>query len=403
MASYLDAAAIVSTGTALVLYQEPFGLTPGAIGLLSSLLTLSIAAGALVGGNLGDRFGRRKVFTATMILLVLGATLLAAAPAAEFLYVGVVALGFAAGADLPVSLALISEEAPEGARGKLVAFSQVFWYLGLIAAQSVGILAGGLGEFGARILYGHVVVVGIIVLVLRLRVPESRQWMEAKNRVRKDPSDGVKFSTFKQLFKKPLLISFVALALFYSTMNVAANTKGQFGVYMYVKVAGTTVQTASAIMLSLLLVSTTFAIIFMRLVDGPHRMRWFALGIAFTAAQFTIPAVFGITVWTLALGYAFGTMGMAFAFEGIFKVWTQESFPTLMRSTAQGAILAIARVIAAAVALWTPTLLAAGPNILFATLAVLALGAGAIGVWIHRLPKPGAETTAPRPASELTR
>ena len=43
MASYLDAATIVSSGNALVMYQEPLGLSGDQIGVLASALTLSIA------------------------------------------------------------------------------------------------------------------------------------------------------------------------------------------------------------------------------------------------------------------------------------------------------------------------------------------------------------------------
>ena len=55
MASYIDSAAIVSNGTALVIYQKTLGITALEIGMLSGLLTLSIAAGAFGGGRLGDR------------------------------------------------------------------------------------------------------------------------------------------------------------------------------------------------------------------------------------------------------------------------------------------------------------------------------------------------------------
>lgn len=390
MASYLDAAAIVSTGTALVLFKGPLGLTPMTIGLLSSLLTISIAVGSIVGGTLGDRFGRRRVFTATMILLVIGAAVMATASSEQLLYLGVVLLGLAAGADLPVSLALIAEIAPQGARGKLVAFSQVFWYLGLIAAQTMGLFVGGLGETGARLLYAHIVLMAVIVLLFRLRIPESRQWITARDDLKAHTGvTGKAPAAFRQLFKKPLFSSLIALTLFYSTFNIAANTKGQFGIYMYVTVAGTNVQTASAISLALLFVSIAFAILFIRLVDGPHRIRLFILGILFAALQFAIPATLGVTVWTLAFGYAFGTIGLAFAFEGILKVWTQESFPTLLRSTAQGTIVAVARVIAAVAALFTPGLLAVSPNALLAALSGLVIIAGGFGLWVSRLPKAG--------------
>src|SRR6478672_12381174 len=71
MASYLDAATIVSSGNALVMYQKPLGLTGDQIGVLAFSLTLGIAVGAAVGGRLGDRFGRKPVFSVTMIGIVL--------------------------------------------------------------------------------------------------------------------------------------------------------------------------------------------------------------------------------------------------------------------------------------------------------------------------------------------
>ena len=94
MASYLDAGAIVTTGTALVLYQEPFGLTPGQIGQLSALLTVMIAVGALIGGRVGDKYGRRRVFSVTMVLFALGALALMLAPGVGVLYLGVILIGF---------------------------------------------------------------------------------------------------------------------------------------------------------------------------------------------------------------------------------------------------------------------------------------------------------------------
>ena len=82
MASYLDAAAIISTGTALVLYKEPLGLSDSNIGALSAILTFLMAIGALVGGRLGDVFGRRRVFMVTMALYTVGAAVMMTASSA---------------------------------------------------------------------------------------------------------------------------------------------------------------------------------------------------------------------------------------------------------------------------------------------------------------------------------
>jgi inositol transporter-like SP family MFS transporter len=119
MASYLDAAALVTSGVAIGgSYAEPLGLDAATIGFLLGLQTLMFALGALFGGRIGDRFGRRRVFTSSLLLYAVGVTLLLIVAAPWMLYVGVVAVGLAIGADLAVSLALINEEAPPGRRGR---------------------------------------------------------------------------------------------------------------------------------------------------------------------------------------------------------------------------------------------------------------------------------------------
>ena len=56
------------------------------------------------------------------------------------------------------------------------------------------------------------------------------------------------------------------------------------------------------------------------------------------------------------------------------KVWSQESFPTLGRATAQGTIIAIARLVAAGVAVVTPLLLARAQLMYGALAVVVAVG-----------------------------
>ena len=67
MASYLDAATIVSVRQRPGMYPEPLGLSGDQIGVLAFALTLGIAIGAAAGGRLGDQFGRKPVFSVTMI------------------------------------------------------------------------------------------------------------------------------------------------------------------------------------------------------------------------------------------------------------------------------------------------------------------------------------------------
>ena len=146
MASYLDAGAIVTTGIALVLYSATLGIDPGTLGLLSGLLTLFFAVGAIIGGRLGDRYGRKRVYSVTLILFAVGVGLLAGAVAVPMLFVGVILTGLAIGADLPVSLAMIAEEAPEGKKGKMIVFSGMLWLLGILVPILLSIGVAPLGE-----------------------------------------------------------------------------------------------------------------------------------------------------------------------------------------------------------------------------------------------------------------
>src|SRR5919205_675997 len=80
MASYIDAAAIISFGIAIVVYQQTFGLDELQVGLMSGSLTFGVAIGALLGGRLGDGFGRRPIFTLTMIVILIALIGLILAP-----------------------------------------------------------------------------------------------------------------------------------------------------------------------------------------------------------------------------------------------------------------------------------------------------------------------------------
>ncbi|MGW4696641.1 MFS transporter [Kitasatospora cineracea] len=380
MASYVDAAAIVSTGIALVLYQGPLHLTGGHIGVLSGALTAAIATGALLGGRLGDRFGRRRVFTATMAMVVAGCALMVAGGGFAPLLLGVLVLGLGSGADLPVALATVSESASERNRAALIGFSNVLWGVGAAAAGTVAAVVGGWGRTGGQVLYAHVGAVALALVLARLRLPESPAWLTARRErcraASPRPADGART---RALFTGPYLRPFAALFGFYALTNLAANTSGQFGAYVAADVAHLPVDVSARLSLLVLPVAVASGLWFMRIAGTPRRMRYFAFGGACLAGGYLVPPLFGFSLATLALSMAINTVGGAFAFEGIMKTWAQESFPTLLRATAQGAVIAVARYLAAAFALVTPALLRLDPSLLYGGLAAVSAAGLLIG------------------------
>jgi inositol transporter-like SP family MFS transporter len=379
MASYIDAAAIVSSGTALVLYQQSIGITGGEIGVLSGALTFCIAIGALSGGRLGDLFGRRTVFIATMAMTVLGAAVLVSSPAFAGLLVGTILVGLGTGADLPVSLATISEAATDENRGKLVGFSQVLWFAGILATYAISTVVGDLGRLGGQIMFAHVGVVALVVLVLRFTIPESTAWSDARS----EKAAGVgtvrasRHGIRDVLTQRIFLVPFLALLVFYTFTNLGANTGGQFGAYVAVNVVGLSVPFFSTMNLVSVPVGMLLALWFMRIVDGRLRMPFYIVGAVCLVVSYGLPLVFGFSLPTLVAMLAFGAVGNAFAFEAIMKVWSQESFPTLLRGSVQGTIIAVARVAAALLALVTPLLLD-HPEVMYGILTALV----AVGVLV---------------------
>jgi MFS transporter, SP family, inositol transporter len=392
MASYLDSGALVASGIAIgALYAPALGLGPGAIGALLGLQTFMFALGALFGGRLGDRFGRRTVFTFSLILYAAGAALLTWAGSTAVLYVGVIAIGLAIGADLPVSLSMINEEAPEGSKGKLVAFTNILWTLGIVVPVALSSVVGGMGVTGGRILFGQLVVVSLVVLVLRWTMRESVEWSAARQVTDADRAGGaetVHFSQIGQLFRPPVVAAVVATAVFYAAWNLGANTYGQFGTFLWTNLTGSDVQTYSTYTLLGFPLGFLAAYLFMRVADRPARRTWFVVGVVLNVAAWIMLTVVGATEFTLLVGYFMTAIGGSFAGETIYKVWSQELVPTLLRSTMQGMTIAFARVISALFAFVTPTIALANDRLLFGLLLVLSLVGSAIGLfWIPRLPR----------------
>jgi inositol transporter-like SP family MFS transporter len=389
MASYIDGGAIASFSTAMVLYQEPLGISTSELGTLLSLLTFGIAIGAAIGGRLGDKFGRRPVFLVTVSFVVIGLVILIVAQSLPLLLIAAALVGFGAGADLPVSIATIAEAASDKNRGALVSFSQTLWFAAQIVTTVLTLFVGSMGRLGGQILFGHVAVVGIAVLILRFSIPESTEWSAARD----ERNRGVKTLRAERvgikavLTNKIFLLPFLALLAFYTLTNIGSLTTNQYAAYIAVNIAGTTVQGLSvAGLIGGLPVGIICALLFMRLADTRFRMPAFLVGCAAWMLSFLVPVVFGFSFTTLVFVILFGTIGGGLAFEAIMRVWSQENFPTLMRATVQGSVIAFGRAVAAVSVLLAPIFLTQ-PRLLFLILGVLAAIGLAVGYLAFRKPR----------------
>ena len=133
--------------------------------LLSSLL--------LVGGSLGDRFGRRRVFTAGAIAFAAASAACGAARSIGMLVAARAAQGAGAAFLVPGSLALITAAFPPGKRGRAIGI----WSGATALAGALGPLLGGLlvDRLSWRaVFYLNLPIAAAVVAIALSAVPESR-------------------------------------------------------------------------------------------------------------------------------------------------------------------------------------------------------------------------------------
>lgn len=389
MATFVDAAATTGIGIALVLFQsmapgQP-GLTANEVGFLTAALALGVAVGSLLGGRLGDRYGRRTVFLVTMVLIVIGSIAPFASLNFPIMFVGIAVIGLGVGADLPVALASISEAATDANRGKLIVFSNILGGFGIATSVVLSIVFGHLGAAGGHIIFGVFGGIGLVTLLLRLTIPESRVWLAARQeRLTGQRTVRAEKTSLADLVRAPYNRPFLVLVAYYALASIAVSVASSFGTFVAVNLAGVEVAQYSSASLVALPLAVLAQMGFMAVVDTKWRMPAYVVGAALVVFSNLIPVLFGFTFVTVISSVLLATVAGAFCFETIMKVWTQESFPTLMRGTAQGFIYGISRFAAAGLNAFTPMLLALNARGLYLAIAVLAAAGFAIGWWGFR-------------------
>lgn len=385
MASYLDAAILVSVGVTLALWQKHFAMSTWAVGALSAILTLAVAVGALLGGRFADLLGRQRVFTLYILFYALGMAVMALSVNEPMLFVGVVIAGLAAGADLPTSVAVVSERSPAHAQGRLVSATQLMWTLGISVTQALAFIFSKLNVLGARLIFAELAVVAIATWAVRRFNKDlltlEEEVIEAR---RTTPGAGMKI-TLKQIFSsRAFLIPMGLTALFYIFWGMVANTFGQFQTYFLITVGGASQTLATGLNTALIPVGIIMSLVVVRIMDTKWRNLIFVVGALIQVAAMVL-AGFGngvIAIYVAALAL-FG-IGANIAGEANYKVWTQESLPVEARATVQGLTYGLGRFVFAIFAFFTPPLLAANPNALLWLLVVFAAVAGLAGVAVFR-------------------
>lgn len=145
-----------------------------------------ILLGALSGGWLADRFGRRRLFVVTLTWYAGFTVLTGASPTLGFVYGLRFLAALGVGAEYAVVNAAIAELVPARVRGRAGAVVMNFWPAGAVLAGLVAYLVlNDLALPGAaswRSLFVAGGLIALVVLYFRRRIPESPRWLAARGR-----------------------------------------------------------------------------------------------------------------------------------------------------------------------------------------------------------------------------
>ena len=379
LANYIDAGSIVAGSAALALWVAEFHLSATFVGLIGAFSANAISAGvgALIGGRLCDRFGRKKIYQYDMIFYAFGMLWLVFAVQPWMIVVGFVLVGLAVGADIPASWSLIAELAPQGERGKHSGVAQVLWYLGPVVVLLMSLALAPLGVLGARIVFAHLALVALVLTFYRARMKESALWTEARAAARDSPAGRV-----RELFSPRYLKSMLFLVGMYGIWNLWAGTNGFFFPYI-LRTVGAQSQAMSVAMQAggFVVAMISIGLFFMRYSDRVKQRTMFGLSAIIQAGGMSLLALLPLTTTTGLIYLFLVWFGSGFGAQSFFQLWSGELFPTLLRSTAQGLTFAVVRIGLGLWSFFVPILTATG----FQTLAWILVGflvlSGIVGYW----------------------
>ena len=157
-----------------------FSLDATTTGLIGAATLLGILIGAPVFGHVTDRYGRRVLMIADLVVFVVAAVAQIFANEVWQLIALRFVLGVAIGADYPIAGALIAEHAPARVRGAAVNSMQVAWFLGAAVAYAAGYALLATGPHSWKWILASPAVFAALGLALRASARESPLWLTSR-------------------------------------------------------------------------------------------------------------------------------------------------------------------------------------------------------------------------------
>jgi len=392
---------------ALLFIRGDFTLSTFMEGVVVSFLLVGAVTGALTGGPLSDRFGRRPITLLAALIFAVGAIAAALSPTVGILVLARFILGLGVGlASLIVPL-YIAEIAPPDTRGGLVSLNQLMITIGILLSYIVGVLFTPIE--GWRWMFGVAVIPALVLGIGMFFLPESPRWLVkngkldkarlvlARSRVESEVETEMRQmeelerlereqaqTGYKELLTpwiRPALIIGVGLAIFQQITGI--NTVIYYAPTILEIVGFSAAGAIAATALGVGVVNVGFTILAVRIIDRVGRRPLLIIGlIGMTISLALLGLVFSLESTSAAAGLlaticlALYIASFAISLGPIFWLMISEIYPLSIRGSAMSVAAICNWGSNFIVALTFPVLLAAlggaGAFWLFAAIGVVA-------------------------------
>lgn len=166
---------------ALIFVRDAFQISTRVQEIVVSIVLVGAMLGAIVGGSIADRIGRRATLLWGAALFILGSILAPLSPNVVLLIIARALLGLAIGFTSVTAPVYVSELAPPQSRGRLISLYQLALTAGIALADLVGYSLAGQQEW--RWMFGLGVLPAVLFLLLTLTLPESPRWLFAQSKL----------------------------------------------------------------------------------------------------------------------------------------------------------------------------------------------------------------------------
>ena len=176
----LEGFSISLGGATLGTIESEFNLTSFQAILLTPLYLVGALIGAFTMGSLSDYIGRKRVFIITVIIVIVGSLIVALSFNYGSLVFGRIITAIGAEGEVAVANTALSEFVQPSRRGLVVSSGNATAFdIGTFAASLVGFFAIILlpADIGWRVAFSSAIILGVIVFVARIKLPESIRYL----------------------------------------------------------------------------------------------------------------------------------------------------------------------------------------------------------------------------------